>query len=96
MSVVEVFETVKNSVLSFSTNQIAAASSVKGDSINFMDPFFLAAIFFAFFNPIAWNLGGRIEYHTHLLTKICGGRKYLACYIFSVYIFGIGIIRDVM
>lgn len=69
---------------------------VAGESINFTDPFFLAAIFFAFFNPIAWNVGGRIEYHSRLLTKICGGKKYVACYIFAAYIFTIGIIRDVV
>ena len=65
-----------------------------GPQIHFSDPLLLAAIFFAFFNPVAWNVGGRIEYRTHLLTKICGGRKHLACYIFAAYIFTIGMIRD--
>lgn len=93
MSAAEVFQVVKNSILSFSGPKVISTPS---DSINYNDPFFLASIAFAFFNPIAWNLGGRIEYHTHLLTKLCGGRKHLACYIFALYIFSIGILRDVV
>jgi phosphatidylethanolamine/phosphatidyl-N-methylethanolamine N-methyltransferase len=85
-------------VLSFVKSSLFATvkQPIHGESIYFTDSYFLAAIFFAIFNPIAWNLGGRIEYHTHLLTKICGGWKYLACYIFAAYIFTIGIIRDVV
>ena len=90
MSSAQVLDFIKSSLLT------TVKQPIHGESINFTDPFFLASIFFAFFNPIAWNLGGRIEYNKHLLTKICGGRKYLACYIFAGYIFSIGIIRDVV
>lgn len=90
MSSAQVYDFIKSSL--FAT----VKEPIQGESINFTDTYFLAAIFFAFFNPIAWNLGGRIEYHTHFLTRICGGKKYLACYIFAAYIFTIGIIRDVV
>lgn len=84
------FELIKSFVVT------APQPPLQGSSINFSDPFLLATVFFIFFNPLAWNFGGRLEYHTRLLTKICGGNKYAACYIFAVYIFGIGIIRDVV
>ena len=66
------------------------------DSINFSDPFLIASIFFAFYNPIAWNVIGRIEYRTRSITKICGGNGHLACYLFAAYIFTIGIARDIV
>lgn len=63
--------------------------------INFSDPYFPFAVFFSFFNPFIWNFVARIEYNTKFFSKLAGG-KYMAAYIFSAFIFTIGIIRDVV
>ena len=44
--------------------------------------------------PIIWNILARIEYYTHLLTKLACGNKYLGCYILAVYIFSFSLFRD--
>lgn len=46
------------------------------------------------FNPFFWNTIGRFEYKTHLFTKLAGGKKYVACYIFALTVFTLGILRD--
>lgn len=63
--------------------------------INFSEPYFPYAVFFAFFNPFIWNFVARIEYNTKFFSKISGD-KYVAAYIFSAFIFTVGIIRDVV
>ncbi|KIV88248.1 hypothetical protein, variant [Exophiala mesophila] len=45
------------------------------------------------FNPIFWNIVARLEYKTHVLTKIFRS-PYYGCYALAVTIFSIGIIRD--
>lgn len=64
--------------------------------VNIRDSYFLAALFFAFFNPMAWNAIGRLEYKTHLFTRVLAGQKRTACYFFAAFIFIIGIVRDFM
>lgn len=89
-SPLKVFTLIKSSLLA------SPKPSNPTESINFSDPFLLAAIFFAFYNPFVWNSVGRIEYRTRWITKICGGNKYLGCYLFAAYIFTIGIARDIV
>lgn len=64
--------------------------------INFLDPYFLAATAFAFINPLAWNVIGRLEYNTGAVSAAFGGRKRPACYAFAAFIFALGIVRDVV
>lgn len=45
------------------------------------------------FNPIFWNIAARLEYKTHLLTKIAGS-PYRGCYALAATIFSLGIYRD--
>lgn len=45
------------------------------------------------FNPFFWNFVGRVEFSTHILTKITGCKRY-ACYLFAVVVFTLGIFRD--
>lgn len=45
------------------------------------------------FNPIFWNIVARLEYSTHILTKIAGSAK-LGCYLLAITIFSLGIYRD--
>ena len=53
---------------------------------------------FAFFSyafaPTFWNIIARIEFHTHLFTKIFCGYKYIACYILAAIIFTLSLERD--
>ncbi len=64
--------------------------------INFEDPLFIASVAFAFVNPIAWNVLGRLEYNTGALSRAFSGDKRRACHVFAVFIFTLGIIRDFM
>ena len=45
------------------------------------------------FNPLYWNLVGRLEYKRRLLTKVFGSKE-LACYVFALSIFLLGLLRD--
>lgn len=45
------------------------------------------------FNPIFWNIVARLEYNTHILTKIAGGARR-GCYLLAFTIFSLGIYRD--
>ncbi|CUM64274.1 uncharacterized protein PRCAT00001871001 [Priceomyces carsonii] len=45
------------------------------------------------FNPIFWNIIARLEYKTHLLTKLTGSAK-TGCYLLALTIFSLGIYRD--
>eukprot|EP01080_Neovahlkampfia_damariscottae_P006079 gene6079-10087_t len=44
--------------------------------------------------PTIWNILGRMEFYTHILTKLACGNKYFGCYILAVYIFGFSALRD--
>ncbi|CAN3356358.1 phosphatidyl-N-methylethanolamine N-methyltransferase [Diutina catenulata] len=45
------------------------------------------------FNPVYWNIVARMEYNTHILTKIFQRAKY-GCYFLAFTIFTLGIYRD--
>ncbi|CCK68463.1 bifunctional phosphatidyl-N-methylethanolamine N-methyltransferase/phosphatidyl-N-dimethylethanolamine N-methyltransferase KNAG_0B00140 [Huiozyma naganishii CBS 8797] len=47
------------------------------------------------FNPVFWNIAARIEYKTHLLTRITGSPRR-GCYLLAVVIFSLGILRDLL
>ncbi|AMD21566.1 HFL290Wp [Eremothecium sinecaudum] len=57
------------------------------------DRYFALAAFFIAFNPIYWNIVGRLEYKTHFITKILGSKKR-GCYLFAFSIFTLGLVRD--
>ncbi|KAK9467964.1 phospholipid methyltransferase-domain-containing protein [Lipomyces arxii] len=46
------------------------------------------------FNPIFWNIVARLEYSTHILTKLAFGNAKFGCYGLAVTIFSLGIVRD--
>ncbi|OWB58792.1 hypothetical protein B5S28_g4871 [[Candida] boidinii] len=46
------------------------------------------------FNPIFWNIAARLEYKTHILTKLAFGKPKLGCYMLAATIFSLGIYRD--
>ena len=78
----------------FPVPKLENIQSTASPSINYHDPYFLASILFAFLNPIAWNVLGRLEYRTGGLSAMFGGSKERACYAFAAFIFGLGLVRD--
>jgi phosphatidylethanolamine N-methyltransferase len=64
--------------------------------INFSDPILQKAAIIIILAPVIWNILARIEYHTHLLTKLALGNKYLGCYLLAAYIFLFSVYRDLM
>lgn len=45
------------------------------------------------FNPIFWNIAARLEYKSHIITKLTGGARN-GCYLLAFTIFSLGIYRD--
>lgn len=62
--------------------------------IDFTNAKLQTAMFFVVFNPLYWNCGARIEYHTKLLSTLCGGHRRVAVYLFSLSVFTLGLFRD--
>ncbi|KAH9177229.1 phospholipid methyltransferase [Lactarius sanguifluus] len=46
------------------------------------------------FNPTAWNIVARNEYHNKTITRLFGGNAYLGCYFLAACIFSAGMLRD--
>ena len=44
--------------------------------------------------PLIWNTLARLEYYTHILTKIFFGNKYWGCYALALWIFFFSLYRD--
>ncbi|CCE92846.1 bifunctional phosphatidyl-N-methylethanolamine N-methyltransferase/phosphatidyl-N-dimethylethanolamine N-methyltransferase TDEL_0F00350 [Torulaspora delbrueckii] len=63
------------------------------NSVIFNDKWFKVAVCFIAFNPIFWNVVARLEYRTHVLTKLAGGARS-GCYLLALTIFSLGIARD--
>merc|ERR1712130_708796 len=55
--------------------------------------FWIAFVSFGF-APTFWNIVGRLEYRTHLFSKLFCGQRYLACYILALIIFCLQLERD--
>lgn len=62
--------------------------------IDLSAPSFGKALFFAFFNPLFWNVLGRREYRHRTLSNLFGGNSTIACYALAACIFGLGLYRD--
>ncbi|KAL5479054.1 OPI3 [Sanghuangporus weigelae] len=46
------------------------------------------------FNPLAWNIVARNEYHNKSLTRLFGGNAKAGCFFLAFMIFSFGILRD--
>ncbi|KAF9444641.1 phospholipid methyltransferase [Macrolepiota fuliginosa MF-IS2] len=46
------------------------------------------------FNPVAWNIVARNEYHNKTITRIFNKNPYNGCYFLAFLIFSFGILRD--
>lgn len=69
-------------------------SSIELRLLNYWSPSFQRALFFIMFNPLFWNLFGRLEHRFGILTRIFGGNRHAACYFFSAVVFTLGVVRD--
>lgn len=55
---------------------------------------FWLSLFFMFFNPLFWNIAGRLEHRTQILTKLARGNSRRACLALAATIFSLGLLRD--
>jgi len=63
--------------------------------LNFHDASFQQSAFFMIFNPIFWNVIGRVEHRTGFVSKtLFGGNRMRSCYAFAAIVFILGLIRD--
>jgi len=62
--------------------------------INLYQPSLYYALANIMFNPIFWNVAGRVEYRSRALTKLAGNNAFRACTGFAATIFSLGILRD--
>jgi hypothetical protein len=53
----------------------------------------IAFVSFAF-APTFWNIIARIEYRTHIFTKLFCGSRYIGCYVLAAVIFCLQLERD--
>ncbi|EIN05718.1 phospholipid methyltransferase [Punctularia strigosozonata HHB-11173 SS5] len=54
----------------------------------------LVSILTIAFNPTAWNIIARNEFHNKTITRIFGGNARYGCYFLALCIFTAGILRD--
>eukprot|EP00761_Pharyngomonas_kirbyi_P012669 gb/GECH01012696.1/.p1 GENE.gb/GECH01012696.1/~~gb/GECH01012696.1/.p1 ORF type:complete len:202 (+),score=31.94 gb/GECH01012696.1/:1-606(+) len=64
------------------------------DTIDFSEPFLLGTIVTMIACPTIWNILARLEYRTHVLTKLACGSKHLGCYMLAIWIFSTSLFRD--
>src|SRR5687768_4283770 len=62
--------------------------------VNFEDPSLHYVLFIVVLAPTIWNFLARLEYRTHILTKLAGGNPYYGCYALAVWIFFFSLYRD--
>lgn len=62
--------------------------------INYKQPLFWAAVVHVIFNPIFWNVAGRLENKTQLISRLCGNSKERGCYMLAFITFTLGLTRD--
>jgi methylene-fatty-acyl-phospholipid synthase len=62
-------------------------------AIDIREPSLWISVGTILFNPIYWNVVARNEYRHRTLTSVIGS-KYVACGMFSVTVFVLGLIRD--
>jgi len=75
-------------------DQMGPALEFVKQHVVFDDYYFKLALFLIFASPSWWNFGGRVEYKFRIFRKIFFGNKYVACYFFSVTVFGLSAFRN--
>jgi phosphatidylethanolamine N-methyltransferase len=74
--------------------QLQQLKTLVGPYINLDDPILHLALAAITFNPVFWNIAARLEYKTHILTRIFCGSAKIGCYFLAIVIFGLAIVRD--
>lgn len=62
--------------------------------INYKQPVLWVAIAHVCFNPLWWNVAGRLENKKKVISKLCGNDKEKGCYLFAAITFTLGLTRD--
>jgi phosphatidylethanolamine/phosphatidyl-N-methylethanolamine N-methyltransferase len=62
--------------------------------INFKQPILWAAILHVIFNPVFWNVVGRLENKKKVVSRLFGNSKEKGCYAVAAVIFSLGLTRD--
>lgn len=84
--------------LSRSASMLGGASTqipFKLKHIDITDEVFWQAAIVILLHPLFWNIIARLEYYTHIITKICRKREIGVC-LLALWIFVIGIYRDAL
>ncbi|EJD42985.1 methylene-fatty-acyl-phospholipid synthase [Auricularia subglabra TFB-10046 SS5] len=63
------------------------------DLVDVHQPSFWLSLATITFNPLAWNIVARNEYHNHTITRLVGGARR-GTYLLAALIFGFGLLRD--
>jgi phosphatidylethanolamine N-methyltransferase len=58
------------------------------------EPNLIKAVIVCVLTPVIWNIVARLEFYTHILTKIACNNKYIGAYALAVYIFTFSLYRD--
>jgi len=61
--------------------------------IRFDDLHLWKAVFIIIFNPLIWNLLGRLEHKYRPLTRLCFNKPKLACFFLALLILLLGVVR---
>ncbi|KAF8588104.1 phospholipid methyltransferase [Ramaria rubella] len=64
--------------------------------IDLSQPSFYIVLASITFNPAWWNIVARNEHRNKTITRILGGNARLGCYLLTVAIFSLGILRDTL
>eukprot|EP01027_Heterolobosea_sp_BB2_P005414 GEZU01008288.1.p1 GENE.GEZU01008288.1~~GEZU01008288.1.p1 ORF type:complete len:190 (+),score=44.20 GEZU01008288.1:23-571(+) len=62
--------------------------------VDFSDPTLYRAALIVALCPTIWNIVARYEFYTRRITKLCGGNKYVGCYLLAAWIIGFSMYRD--
>jgi phosphatidylethanolamine/phosphatidyl-N-methylethanolamine N-methyltransferase len=62
--------------------------------IDISSPILIITICLVLLAPIIWNTLARLEYYTHILTKLFLGNRYWGCYALALWIFFFSLYRD--
>jgi len=62
--------------------------------VDLKDPHLWKTISMIVLNPLIWNIVARIEYRTKIFTRLCLGRRKVACFFLAVLILVLGFWRN--
>ncbi|OBZ74874.1 Phosphatidyl-N-methylethanolamine N-methyltransferase [Grifola frondosa] len=73
---------------------MSSMASSLSSIVDWSKPSLLISVVSIAFNPTAWNIVARNEYHNKTITRLFGGNAKNGCYFLAVMIFSFGMLRD--